>query len=744
MSAAAAISGARLGHDLRVVPAALAAWAGAAWSVAHAARAPMLLAAAVLIVAALVHRRPVIAFPLLVLALICLGAALRLAVVDVDPLRSWAKEGRHVTAHVEVREDARTFGELGQAAAVVPVLVREAQSSAGAVRTRARATAFVRTEPTELVVGRRVVMEGRLAPAERSDEVATISVTRISPVRDGPWWWEASERVRQGIRAAVAHHDGPAAGLVPALVSGDVSGVDDALRDDFQRAGLTHLTAVSGSNLTIVLGAVLLLVRRTRRSGVVLAAALVAIVVFVLVARPEPSVQRAAIMGTVAVVAMGRGTRDGLRALAWAVIAVLLLDPWMSREAGFILSVCATSGIVVLGPPFTLGLERWMPSWVAMAIAVPLSAHLACIPTIAAISGEVSLVAVVANVVAAPAVAPATVLGLLGGLLALVIEPLARVCGSLAVAAASVIVAAGRHSASFDGAAVAWARPWWVLALLMPFVVAVILAVARRPLIAAGLTVGLLLGILRPPQTGWPPEHAVVIACDVGQGDASVVPTAPGEALVVDVGMEPGPIDRCLRRLGIHRIRVLVFSHADADHVAGWRGAIRGRTVDRVLVGPSGGPEIPGVPRATTAPGDVIRLGDVTLETLWPALSDDVAPAERNDVSLLQRVTVHGVRVLFTGDLGEEAQRRAMRTTDITADVLKVAHHGSADQSAEFVARTGARVATVSAGADNDYGHPTATALRLLRDHGIRWWRTDLHGDVAVVRDGDDLRAVTP
>ncbi|WP_293784525.1 ComEC/Rec2 family competence protein, partial [uncultured Aeromicrobium sp.] len=596
---------------------------------------------------------------------------------------------------------------------------------------------------SELVVGRHVVLEGRLAPSEQSDEVATVNATRISPLRGGPWWWEASERVRQGIRSAVAHHDGPAAGLVPALVSGDVSGVDEALRDDFRRAGLTHLTAVSGSNLTIVLGAVLLFVRRTRRSGVILVAALVAIVVFVLVARPEPSVQRAAIMGTVAVVAMGRGTRDGLRALAWAVIAVLVLDPWMSREAGFILSVCATSGIVMLGPPITVRLERWMPSWTAMALAVPLSAHLACLPTIAVISEEISLVAVIANVVAAPAVAPATVLGLLGGLLALVAEPLARVCGSLAVAAATIIVTAGRQTASLDGAAVAWTEPWWVLVLLLPFVVAAILAVARRPLIAVGLTIGLLLGIARPPQTGWPPPQTVVVACDVGQGDASVVPTAPGEAIVIDVGIEPGPVDRCLRRLGVDRIRLLVFSHADADHVAGWRGAVRGRTVDQVLVGPSGGPEVPGVPRSAAAAGDALQIGAATVETLWPD-GDSPRADERNDASLVQRVTVHGVRVLFTGDLGEEAQRRAMRSADITADVLKVAHHGSADQSAEFIGRTGARVATVSVGADNDYGHPAASALQLLREHGIRWLRTDVHGDVAVARDGEALRAVTP
>lgn len=729
-------------HDYRVVPAALFGWAAAAWGVTQGGRPVLIAALTALALATVTFRRSAVALALLVTAVIWVGVGARLVVGESDPLRAWAQQGRHVTAEVEVRQDARSFIGGGNGGAVVAVVVHRAETSDGAIRTNARATAFIRGDAAPFVVGRRVVLTGRLAPTERTDEVATISVSTVGPLRSGPWWWEASERVRAGIRSAVAQHDGAAAGLVPALVSGDVTGLDESMVDDFRRSGLTHLTAVSGSNLTIVLGAVLLGVRRVRRGRFVLPAALVAIAVFVLVARPEPSVQRAAIMGTVAVVAMGRGTRDGLRALSWAVIAVLLLDPWMSRAAGFVLSVCATSGIVLLGPPLTERLTRWMPSWTAMAVAVPLSAHLACLPTVAALSQEVSLIAVLANVLAAPAVAPATVLGLLGGLLALVLVPFGQACGSIAVGAAALIVAIARQAAALDGAAIAWSRPWWVLALLMPPVVALTLVVARRPVVAVGLALGLMAAIVRPPQTGWPPAGTVLVACDVGQGDASVVPTAPGEAIVVDVGMDPAAVDRCLRRLGVDRIRLLVFSHADADHVAGWRGAIRGRSVDEVVVGPSGGPQLPGAVRTTASAGQQRHIGDVLIETLWPPprLSD---PADRNDASVVQRMTVRGVRVLFTGDLGEQVQRRVMRSTDIGTDVLKVAHHGSADQSAQFIARSGAKFATVSAGADNDYGHPAASTLRMLRDNRIRWWRTDLHGDIAIVQDDGTLRAVT-
>ncbi len=136
-----------------------------------------------------------------------------------------------------------------------------------------------------------------------------------------------------------------------------------------------------------------------------------------LLARTEPSVVRAAAMGTVALLAMGTdGRRRGARALGAAVVALLLLDPLLAMSVGFALSVPATAGILLLAPGWRDALQRWLPRWLAEAIAIPATAQLACTPLVAAISGQVSLVAVVANLAAAPAVGPATVLGLAGGL----------------------------------------------------------------------------------------------------------------------------------------------------------------------------------------------------------------------------------------------------------------------------------------------------------------------------------------
>ena len=138
---------------------------------------------------------------------------------------------------------------------------------------------------------------------------------------------------------------------------------------------------------------------------------------FVLLARTEPSVLRAATMGTVGLIGMGHhGRRRGTRALGAAVLLLLLLDPWLALSPGFALSGLATAGILWLAPGWRDRLARWLPRWVAEAVSVPLAAQLACTPLVAAISGQVSLVAVLSNLLAAPAVGPATVLGLAGGL----------------------------------------------------------------------------------------------------------------------------------------------------------------------------------------------------------------------------------------------------------------------------------------------------------------------------------------
>jgi competence protein ComEC len=724
-----------------MVPAAAAVWSLAAWLVTAGSTAAAIVAAAAVLAAGLPWRRGR-AVPVL-LAAVCVAAvaascAWRLATIESSPLVDLALSGRHVTLEVQISRDARTFERRGTESTLVEVIVRRVVAGQVDIRLRDRATAFFDERVDDLVVGRRFVLRGRLDPAEASDESVTIDVDRHAPSVDAAWWWDASEHVRAGVRRSVAHLGAEPRGLVPALVDGDETGISDGIDEDFRRSGLTHLMAVSGTNLTIVLAVTMAVARAAgvRRRGMWVVGGL-SIAAFVLLARPEPSVVRAAAMGAVGVAALGFGSRGGLRALCWAVVALLFLDPWLARSPGFVLSASATAGILLLAPLFARRLETWMPRWCALAIGVPVAAQLVCTPALAALSGEVSLVAVFANLLAAPAVAPATVAGLAGGLLAMLWAPLGQLCGIVAGACASWILTVGHTAAGLDAASLEWHAPWQVLLVLVPVVTWVMLRMSARPALFAGLVLGVAVAVWRPPETGWPPPGWVMVSCDVGQGDASVLPVADDEAVVVDVGEEDAPVDRCLTSLGVDVIRVLVLTHGDADHVDGWRGATDGRRVDQVVVGTSGGPDIPGVPRHVAQAGESFSVGDTSADVLWPP-ADEPPAGDRNAVSVVLRASVRGVRVLLTGDVGAEAQQRILRSdVDVSADVLKVPHHGSADQEPRFIDQVGARIATVSAGEHNDYGHPTAELLSLLRTRGTKWWRTDLDGDIAVVlRDG--------
>lgn len=736
-----------MSHDLRLAPAALLAWAVAAVLVTSGSTAAALTSAVAVVIASLGWKRR--RARSLLLAAVCVAAvaascAWRLATIEHSPVAELARAGALATLDVQISRDARTIAFQGRESLVVEVIVRRVVTADRDLRVRARATAFLDGPSDDLVVGRRLVVKGRLGPSDSSDSVAEIDVVRRGPTDRATWWWESSEHVREGVRRSVSHVAAEPRGLVPALVDGDDSRISPDIEQDFQRAGLTHLMAVSGTNLTIVLAVMMAVARAAgvRRGGLWVVGA-VSIVAFVLLARPEPSVVRAAAMGAVGVAALGFGSRGGLRALCWAVLALVFIDPWLSRSAGFILSVCATAGILLIAPRFAVRLETWMPRWCALALSVPLAAQLACTPAVAALSGEVSLVAVFANLLAAPAVAPATIAGLVGGLAAVVWVPAGQVCGTVAGASASWILTVGHLAAGLDAASFEWHAPWQALLVIIPLLTLVALRLAPHPAIVSGLLLGLVIGIWRPPQTGWPPPGWVMVSCDVGQGDASVLPVSQGAAIVVDAGPDAAAVDRCLRSLDVTRVRLLVLTHGDADHVDGWRGVTRGRSVDQVAVGSSGGPTIPGVPRHTAVAGEEFTLGETSAQVLWPP-SDAPRTDNRNDVSIVMRATVRGVKILLTGDVGAEPQARLLRTqADLEADVLKIPHHGSADQEPRFLAEVGADLATISAGADNDYGHPTPTLLKLLRKDGIEAWRTDQDGDIAVVLRDGRLHVVT-
>ncbi|WP_316932296.1 ComEC/Rec2 family competence protein [Nocardioides marmotae] len=697
----------------------------------------------------------------LVAAAVGCSAAVRVEQTRAGPVADLARERAVVTVTGTVVADPRPVEGRFADRVLTRLEVREVTGRGASTRLRTRVLVLGDDPWADVRLGSTVRAGGRLDTVDGPD-LAGVLIAGDPQVLAGPGpWWRGADEVRASIRDAVEHRPPAQAALVPALVTGDDQLLDAEVEEDFRTTGLTHLLAVSGTNLTLVVGFLLLLARwcGVRGRGMYVVGAL-GILGFVLLARTEPSVLRAAVMGSVALLALGvHAWQRGFRALGVAVVVLLLVQPGLATSPGFALSVLATAGILVLAPVWRDAMARWLPRWVAEAVAVPLAAQIACTPVVAALSGEVSLVAVAANLVVAPAVGPATVLGLAGGLLGLLWAPAGRLLGTGAGWCVGWIVAVADRGADAPTAAVDWGTGPAALAALT--VLCLVLALVLRRVLARAVTALAVVAVLavvvlvRPPTPGWPAGDWVVAMCDVGQGDALALRAGPGEAVVVDAGPEPGAVDRCLEDLGVDRVPLVVLSHFHADHVDGLAGVLDGRPVGAVegtsVLDPVGGvadaratAAAAGLPVRTATYATTRRVGDVTLQALWPRPGAGAIAAggpegeSANDGSVVLLAEVRGVRVLLTGDLeppGQAALARAL--PGLRVDVLKLPHHGSRYQDLPFLASLGARVVLVSVGADNGYGHPAEEVLDPLADAGAQVLRTDEDGDVLVgVTDG--------
>ncbi|WP_246372120.1 ComEC/Rec2 family competence protein [Nocardioides pelophilus] len=762
-------------HDLRMAAVAAVGWLGGigAHRVGHGALwGAVALAVAAWLVARRGHVRlgRLVAAGAVVVGGVVGATLLRGEVVAQGVLPGLAQQRAvaEVTGRV-VSDPVTVDGPWGQQ---VVVRLRVHELTARGASYTLGAVVVVLGDPhwSQAQIGSEVRTVGRLAPAD-DGQVAALVVGARPPVRiRGPdVWWRGAAAVRSSIRDAVADRPEAQRALVPALVVGDDADLPSSLEQDFRTTGLTHLTAVSGTNLTLVVGFLVLLARAlgVRRWWLTLVG-VVGIAGFVLLARTEPSVVRAAAMGTVGLFALGTdGRRRGLRALGVAVTGLLLVWPSLAVSAGFALSVLATAGIVVLAPPVQAALARWLPTPVSAAIAVPFAAQLACTPVIAALSGEVSVVAVLANLLVAPMVGPATVLGLAGGIAGLVCDPLGWLAGTAAGACVGWIVVVAEHGAQLPVPSVSWGSGPVALVLLTCLCLAVAVgapAVLRRRAIGVATIVAALVLVLGVPGRfaslsagwlpgwppgNWPPRDWALVACDVGQGDALVVSVGPRSAIVVDAGPDPDLVDRCLDRLGVRAVPLVVLTHFHADHVDGLAGVLRGRQVGAVeaspMLDPTAGAEQ--VQRTARESGLVVasapygltrRYGDVTLQVLWPDLPEPVVgPGDgsaANDASVVLLIETRGLRILLTGDVEPGGQGRlAAVLPDLDIDVLKVPHHGSTYQELDWLRSLDAEVAVVSVGEDNDYGHPDPRLLDALAAEGAEIARTDHDGDVAVV-----------
>ena len=566
----------------------------------------------------------------------------------------------------------------------------------------------------------------------------------------------------------------PEAGLLQGILLGASKALPADTAESFRLAGLTHILVVSGFNISILMQLILILAQKALRRQLALGIALAGITLFGLLVGFSAPVVRAWLMGALTIAALLAGRKaHALTSLAVASLIMTAYNPLTLWSISFQLSFAATLALIVVEPVISKTFEALIVKaragnfWVILArlSTTTIAAQLLTLPLIWHYFGQISLVALVAN------------------LLVLPIQPLILAAGAAITALGSIYLAAGRILAYL-----LW--PWLRYSILVTRWLGhlpnastqlppldLVWVVVSYMLIALGMY--LLHRLVKPPRrppqvrvdwkpwivpgvlltaavTVWsiglslPDGRLHVYFLDVGQGDAILISSPGGRTILVDGGVDGLVLRSRLGEslpLNRHNLDLIIATHGDADHIFGLISLPNYYQVQQAARPPDLGSStaakaweeefaVRQIPQVVLVRGAVIRIGrDLTIQVLNPGATD---PGNRNAASVVLRLSKGRFSMLLTGDIDDQAEQAILAANlPVSAYVLKVAHHGSGtSSSAEFLDQVKPSLAVISVGQDNKLGHPQAQVLERLAALGCRIWRTDQQGTVEIATDG--------
>ena len=609
----------------------------------------------------------------------------------------------------------------------------------------------------DLSFGEQILAKGKFAETKETRMSALFIADQIID-RELSSIWRNINGSRVKFRSYFQDSNLTGATLVPGMVIGDTALQSREFQDLMQLVGLSHLTAVSGTNFAIVSTFILAALSRTVKNFPLrIAISALSLLLFTFIVRPTPSVLRAAVMAAVLLLAKVRGSaKDGFTALGIAVLLLIAIDPFQAIELGFILSVLATAGILIFSPILTkFFVNRFQaPKLASELISIPLSASIFCTPVIVAISDGISLAQVPINIAVAPFVPIVTIAGFLTFLTQFLFTPL-QFIPEIGAQIASFFAIAIVKLADFGLTFPILNLPGGLLGALLSaaaisLFLYIIYLLRRSPahiliLLILTFAISLLLPRLLDKAMDQGRDDWQILQCDVGQGDALLIRTSSRSAAVIDVGPDPEKMDRCLRQGRVKKISLLVLTHFHADHVAGLSALVRGRSVERWWIAPMrdrSAEVLRAISLLKSEPievkaGDSFVVGKDLFHVIWPKEQESTFASTPGDGSYLNNRSItlmiekDGAVIFAGGDIEPPVQEILAATYDLsTVDIYKVSHHGSRFRSDLFDRELNPDLALISVGAGNPFGHPADETLEKFQSSLIG--RTDQMGTIRV------------
>lgn len=542
-------------------------------------------------------------------------------------------------------------------------------------------------------------------------------------------------------------------GIVLGMLIGDISYVSEDIQNDFKDSGISHLLAVSGSNINYIILFSKFVFGKIFGKKISNYFVIVFIIIFVLVSGASSSVVRAGIMGIIIILADIFAKKSNVySSIAISAFLILIYNPLIIFDIGFVLSFAGTFGIVFLYEKLqgffitNFVVKNKILIYMLETLAVTLSAQIILLPIMMYSFNSISTLSLITNIIIVPFAGILTILGFVIYVSGLIFFPLAKFLSYIVFVLTKLIITIAKIFADFKYSTILIFTPKILWIIIYYLLIYKIVKRVKNKFINYFLFFLIFIALLIEV---WPCNYVKINFVDVGHGDCTYIETKNKKTILIDGGgsensdynigekiVMPYLLDR-----GKMKIDLMIISHMHDDHVEGLLTVIENIKVGKILVGPIKEKtklyedfisivSKKGITLQTIYGGDVIKIDDITIDILYPNEQNEIEDNENNN-SLVFKLNYFDMSILFTGDIEKEVENKLKK--DIAANILKVPHHGSKTSSTEgFIQKVKPQISIISVGDENNFGHPNQDVVNRLKKNESIIYRTDICGEIMI------------